>query len=304
MRIAAAQLNQTVGDFGGNAQRIIAAAREAAAARARVLLTPELSICGYPPEDLLLRDGFQRRCDETLEALMRATAALDLYLIVGHPLREGTARETGANDGPAGDSPAHDGAAQGGPRRYNAATVLHGGRVVAVCRKRELPNYAVFDEQRYFSRGQQACVFEVDGTRFGVAICEDIWFTEPARAARAAGAEALLVLNASPYHRDKQHLRLDTARAHVAGAGLPMLAANLVGGQDELVFDGLSFALDAAGELVAQARAFEPALLLVDETGLAHFGQLRLRLRQMRAQLRLCRAGGAQGLGGFQLQLR
>jgi len=244
MRIAAAQLNQTVGDFRGNAERIIAAAREAAARGARVLVTPELSLTGYPPEDLLLRNGFQRRCDEQLDAIRIAAADLDLFLLVGHPLRE-------------------QGSDAGRPR-YNAASLLHRGEIVGVCRKRELPNYAVFDEQRYFTPGSEAFVFDVDGMRLGVAICEDFWFARAPEAARAAGAQALLVLNASPFHMDKQHLRLDTARAHVSRVGLPMLAANLVGAQDELVFDGLSFALDASGALVGQGNAFEPDLLLVE----------------------------------------
>ena len=243
MRIAAAQLNQTVGDFAGNADRIIGAAREAAELGVRVLVTPELSLTGYPPEDLLLRDAFQRRSDEALDRIREATAPLDLFLLVGHPIVEGqgTAR-----------------------RRFNAASLLHRGRVVGVCRKRELPNYAVFDEARYFARGEEAFVFDVDGMRLGVAICEDFWFAGPPRALHEIGAQALLVLNASPYHLGKQHARLDTARANVSALGMPMIAANLVGGQDELVFDGLSFALDASGELAAQGKAFESDLLVVD----------------------------------------
>jgi NAD+ synthase (glutamine-hydrolysing) len=243
MRIAAAQLNQTVGDFRGNADRIIDAARRAAASGVRVLVTPELSLTGYPPEDLLLREAFQRRSDEALARIRAETAGLDLHLLVGHPLTEG------------------EGAAR---HRYNAASLLQGGRVLGVARKRELPNYAVFDEVRYFTRAEQAFVFEVDGLRFGVAICEDFWFRAAPMALREAGAQALLVLNASPYHLRKQHLRLDAARANVSSLGLPMLAANLAGGQDELVFDGLSFALDAGGTLAAQARGFEPDLLVVD----------------------------------------
>ncbi|TXL67000.1 NAD+ synthase [Zeimonas arvi] len=243
MRIAAAQLNQTVGDFPGNADRIIGAARKAADRGVRVLVTPELSLTGYPPEDLLLRDAFQRRSDEALDRIREATASLELFLLVGHPVSEGQ----GA-----------------GRRRFNAASLLHRGRVVGVCRKRELPNYAVFDEARYFARGEEAFVFDVDGMRLGVAICEDFWFPVPPRALHEIGAQALLVLNASPYHLGKQHSRLDTARANVSALGMPMLAANQVGGQDELVFDGLSFALDASGALAAQGKAFESDLLVVE----------------------------------------
>ena len=243
MRIAAAQLNQTVGDFPGNADRIIGAARQAADLGVRVLVTPELSLTGYPPEDLLLRDAFQRRSNEALDRIREATAPLDLFLLVGHPVVEG------------------QGAAR---RRFNAASLLHRGRVVGVCRKRELPNYAVFDEARYFARGEEAFVFDVDGMRLGVAVCEDFWFPVPPRALHEIGAQALLVLNASPYHLGKQHTRLDTARANVSALGMPMLAANQVGGQDELVFDGLSFALDASGALAAQGKAFESDLLVVE----------------------------------------
>ncbi len=245
MRIAAAQLNQVVGDFHGNADRIIAAAHRAAAAGARVLLTPELSLTGYPPEDLLLRDAFHAGCERALEALREATAALDLYLLVGHPRR----REG---------------------RRYNGASLLHRGRVVGEYDKHDLPNYEVFDEVRYFEPDNRPLVFEVDDVRFGVLICEDFWYRYAPECARAAGAQVLLALNASPYHMDKQHVRLDVARANVSRIGLPMLAANLVGGQDELVFDGLSFALDADGALRAQAPAFREDLLLVDlEAGAA-----------------------------------
>ena len=239
MRIAAAQLNQTVGDFGGNAQRIIAAARQAAESGARILLTPELSLAGYPPEDLLLRPAFQQQCDDALARVARETADLDIRVLVGHPFID------------AG-------------RRRNSATLLHRGRVEGRYHKAELPNYDVFDEDRYFDPDERPFVFDVEGVRFGVLICEDFWFQSPAARARAAGAQAMLVLNASPYHMDKQHLRLDRARENITALGMPMLAANLVGGQDELVFDGLSFAVNPEGMPAAQAAAFAEDLLLVD----------------------------------------
>jgi NAD+ synthase (glutamine-hydrolysing) len=239
MRVALAQLNQTVGDFDGNASRIIDAAKQAAADGARVLLTPELSVAGYPPEDLLLRRGFYVRCDDAMATIRQETASLDLHIVVGLPLMRGELR-------------------------YNAAQVLYRGEVVGEYHKHDLPNYAVFDEQRYFEPDSTPLVFDVDGLRFGVVICEDFWFAHAPESASAAGAQVLLALNASPYHMDKQHTRLDVARENVTRFGMPILAANLVGGQDELVFDGKSFVLYAAGELVAQARTFETELLTVD----------------------------------------
>ena len=237
--IAAAQLNQTVGDFEGNARRIIDAAVAAAGQGARVLLTPELSMSGYPPEDLLLRESFYDRCQAALAHILAQTRALDLHLIVGAPLlRDGL--------------------------RRNAALLLHRGAVVGEYFKRELPNYDVFDEQRYFEAGSQPLVFEVGGLRVGIVVCEDVWFDRAPRAAHEAGAQLILALNASPYHLNKQHLRLDAARDNVCALGLPMMAANLVGGQDELVFDGLSFALSRSGELAAQALGFAEDLLLVE----------------------------------------
>ncbi len=239
LRIAAAQLNQTVGDFDGNAQRIVQAARDAAARGVSVLLTPELSLCGYPPEDLLLRGAFYDKCNAALSWIAEQTAQLDMHLLVGTPVRR---------DG----------------LRYNAAVLLHRGAQVGEYFKHDLPNYDVFDEERYFEPSNRPLVFEVQGVRFGVVICEDFWFRHAPESSRAAGAQVLLVLNASPYHLNKQNSRLDTARENVTLQGMPMLAANLVGGQDELVFDGLSFVLDRQGELTGQGHAFAPDLVLAD----------------------------------------
>jgi NAD+ synthase (glutamine-hydrolysing) len=239
MRIAAAQLNQTVGDFDGNARRIIDAAKAAAAAGANLLLTPELSICGYPPEDLLLRPAFHERAASALDRIVAETAALDLALLVGMPVIE------------AG-------------QRFNSAVLIERGQIRGRYSKRELPNYGVFDERRYFREDGTPFVFECLGLKFGVLICEDFWFRHAPRAAVEAGAQVLLVLNASPFHMGKQDLRVDVARANVTSLGVPMVAANLVGGQDELVFDGLSFALSATGALRVQAPFCEPALMIVD----------------------------------------
>ncbi|MCL4744110.1 MAG: NAD+ synthase [Burkholderiaceae bacterium] len=239
VRIAAAQINQTVGDFDGNARRIIDAAKAAAAQGAGVLVTPELSLCGYPPEDLLLRAAFYDRCDAALARLQAETASLELHLLVGMPVRRNGLR-------------------------YNAALVLHRGSTVGEYAKHDLPNYDVFDEQRYFEPANRPLVFEALGLRFGVVICEDFWYRHAPEMARASGAQVLLALNASPFHTDKHVGRIDVARENVSLLSMPIVAANLVGGQDELVFDGLSFALDRMGAVVAQSKAFETDLLLVD----------------------------------------
>jgi len=262
VKIAIAQINCVLGDLAGNAARILDSAERARAGGAQILLTPELSLCGYPPEDLLLRDGFFSDCAATLDRL--AAAVHGIRVIVGHPqLADG--------------------------RRYNAASLLQEGRVAATYRKRNLPNYTVFDEERYFEPGGEPVVFEVNGVRLGLNICEDLWGeqgpveagasaeqhgaaahqrrvlrAEAPRLARAAGAQVLLVLNASPYHTRQHASRLAVARNRAAETGLAIVYANLVGGQDELVFDGASFALDARGALTHQLPFFEEALDYVD----------------------------------------
>ena len=256
VKVALAQINATVGDLAGNARLIADAARRAHAQGARLVLTPELGLCGYPPEDLLLRAAFMQACAQALQALATELADCDgLHVVVGHPHQFGEV----------GDLRSRSHAV---PRRCNAASVLAGGRILATYCKRELPNYQVFDERRYFASGrdlgQGAVVFEVDGLRFGLAICEDAWFDEPARAARAAGAQVLCVLNASPFHLGKVAEREARMAERARDVGLPLLYAHLTGGQDEVVFDGASFAVDAQGRLAARAPMFEPALWLVD----------------------------------------
>ena len=240
VRIACGQLNQTVGDFSGNVDRIEQAALGAVAAGAQILLTPELSLSGYPPEDLLFRDAFYAKAVEALQRVaMISGRHPDLHVVVGYPVRRGR-------------------------HRHNAAAVLKGGAVIGEYLKMELPNYSVFDEIRYFTAGAEPLVFEVDGVRFGIAICEDFWLPRAPKLARAAGAEVLLSLNASPYHLNKRATRFDVARDNVCAAGMALVACNLVGGQDELVFDGQTFALQRDGTLAAQALEFEEDLLLVD----------------------------------------
>ena len=240
VRIACGQLNQTVGDFSGNVDRIEQAASDAVAAGAQILLTPELSLSGYPPEDLLFREAFYAKAREALQRVAMISVRFpQLHLIVGYPVRR---------DG----------------RCYNAAAVLQGGRLVGEYLKQELPNYAVFDEIRYFTPGVEPLVFDVGGVCFGLAVCEDFWLPRAPAKARAAGAEVLLSLNASPYHLNKRATRFDVARDNVCAAGMALVACNLVGGQDELVFDGQTFALQRDGSLAAQALEFVEDLLLVD----------------------------------------
>ena len=237
LKIAVAQINCTVGDLDGNAERIVAAAHEAKALGADLLLTPELALCGYPPEDLLLRADFYRAAEDVLYKL--AQRVPELPLLVGHPERHGD-------------------------DCYNAASLLSGGKVQATYRKHHLPNYEVFDEERYFSPGSEPCIVDIKGVRCGINICADVWEEGAAEQAAAAGAELLLVLNASPFHVGKQHLRQGVVRERIAAMGIPVVYANLVGGQDELVFDGASFALDASGKLVSQLPSFVEHLALLE----------------------------------------
>jgi len=237
MKIAIAQINCTVGDLAGNAAKIAEYAQCARQQGADVLLTPELSLCGYPPEDLLLRDGFYHACDLALGDL--AQHAQGIILIVGHPHKVGKSC-------------------------YNAASVLRDGKVVATYHKHSLPNHSVFDEERYFTHGKDPCVLELDGVRFGIIICADVWHEHAPIRAKKAGAEVLLVLNASPYHFDKQTTRYETIRERIGEIGVPVVYANLLGGQDELVFDGASFVMDSEGKLTHQFPAFEEALGFVE----------------------------------------
>jgi NAD+ synthase (glutamine-hydrolysing) len=247
LRICIAQLDFVVGDASGNAQRIIAAARTAYAQGARLLLTPELSICGYAAEDLFLRPAFIAACDDAVKTVARELAGLKgMHVVVGHPV--------------GGDIRSKSVAVQ---RRFNAASVLSEGRILETYAKRELPNYQVFDERRYFTPGQGTCVFQVDGVSVGLLICEDAWFEEPALLAKESGAEVLAVINASPFHVGKGGERVARMADRARAVNLPLVYAHLVGGQDEVVFDGASFALDADGTLAARAPGFQEDLFSV-----------------------------------------
>jgi NAD+ synthase (glutamine-hydrolysing) len=258
-KVAIAQINATVGDLQGNARKVIDAARQAHAQGAMVVLAPELALCGYPPEDLLLRPSFMRACSDTLADTAKALAdCKGLAVVVGHPHQFGTRGDTRTKSTAV-------------PQRFNAASVLRHGVVEATYCKRELPNYQVFDERRYFASGrdtgQSAVVFEAGGTRFGLLICEDAWFDEPAQAAVAAGAQALCVLNASPFHVDKADEREARMGARARSCNMPLIYAHVVGGQDEVVFDGASFAVDARGHVAMRSAFFEEALPLLDVQG-------------------------------------
>ena len=266
VKVALAQINATVGDLAGNVQKIVEFSRRAHAQGACLVLTPELSLCGYPPEDLLLRPAFMQACDQALAQCAQALADLQgLVVVVGHPHQFGDR----------GDVRSKSHAVQ---QRYNAASVLQGGRITATYCKRELPNYQVFDERRYFASGrdagQGAVVFEAGGLKFGLNICEDAWFDEPARAAKAAGAQVLCVLNASPFHLGKIEEREQRMAERARDVNLPLLYVHLTGGQDEVVFDGASFALDAAGRVAARAAMFEESLSIVEVTAQAAHGEV------------------------------
>ena len=260
LKICVAQLNYCVGDMPGNAQKIIDAARAAYADGARLLLTPELAICGYAAEDLFLRASFIEACDDAVNRVARELAGLKgLSVVVGTPTRG----NTGEGDEAAGGVRTKSMAVQ---QRHNAARVLREGEIIATYAKRELPNYQVFDERRYFTPGQGTCVFEAgedaDAIRIGLLICEDAWFEEPARLATEAGAELLVVINASPFHVGKGNERELMMQSRVRATGLPLVYAHLVGGQDEIVFEGRSFALQADGALAGRAPSFKENLFV------------------------------------------
>jgi NAD+ synthase (glutamine-hydrolysing) len=239
VNVAIAQINSTVGDFAGNHARIAQCARRAAEQGAHIVLTPELSLAGYPPEDLLLRPSFYARSQQQLQALAAELADLrGLHVVVGHPLAENG-------------------------KRYNAASVLVDGAVLGTYRKYDLPNDTVFDELRYFDSVDQPFVFEVNGLRFGLNLCEDTWSAHAPARAREAGAQVLLIPNGSPYHKNKQNRRYEVMRENVSALGLPLVYANLVGGQDELVFDGNSFVMDGMGVVCAQLKHCEEDLQVI-----------------------------------------
>ncbi|MBO0751193.1 MAG: NAD+ synthase, partial [Bradyrhizobiaceae bacterium] len=236
--ITIAQLDATVGDIAGNAAKVRSARLASAAAGADLVVLPELFICGYPPEDLVLKPALQAACRAVVEELARETADGGPAVLIGTPWVE---------DG----------------KLYNAAALLDGGRVAGLRFKVDLPNYGVFDEKRVFSRGPLPGPLNIRGARIGVPICEDIWGPEPVECISETGGEILLVPNGSPYRRGVVDERLNVAVARVKEAGLPLVYVNQVGGQDELVFEGASFVLNADLTFAAQMPAFREDLATV-----------------------------------------
>ena len=237
MKIALAQINCVVGDIVGNANKIIDYANRAYEGGASLIVTPELALCGYPPEDLLFRDDFNRACEKALQHI--ADNLPEITLLIGHPHKKNS-------------------------QLYNAASVIENGSITATYHKQCLPNYSVFDEERYFEAGDTPLVFSHNSLKFGVMICADGWESAPALKAKQAGAEFLLSLNASPYHMDKLETRYEVLAERVAETGLALIYTNMVGGQDELVFDGASFVLDNTGKVTQQLPSFVEALSFVE----------------------------------------
>jgi NAD+ synthase (glutamine-hydrolysing) len=237
-RIALAQIDLLVGDVQGNAARVIERARQARdSVNPDLILFPELTLSGYPPEDLLFHRGLRLQIEAGLQTLREQLPSASI--VVGFPEYAGAGI-------------------------YNSAALLSGGQIAAIHRKCELPNYKVFDEKRYFRAGTQPTVVDIKGFRCALLICEDIWLPQSAHLARAAGAEVLLVINASPYELHKQRERETVARARVLDVGLPLVYVHTVGGQDELIFDGNSFVMSAEGALVMRAPAYVEGTFTID----------------------------------------
>jgi len=241
LKIALAQTNFLVGNIAANVDNIVKAAVHARdELGADMIVFPELTITGYPAEDLLLRDDFITAANNALYQLADRVAGI--AMVVGFPERDGD-------------------------KLYNSVAVLHQGAIVACYRKRALPNYGVFDEQRYFTADNQPCVFEFNGTFIGLTICEDVWKLGIIDDNKQAGAELILTINASPFNSGKTHQREAIICSQVKNAQIPLIYVNQVGGQDELIFDGASFVVDAGGEIVFRAAEFKEQISLVEFDG-------------------------------------
>lgn len=268
MRLALAQINPTVGDLVGNLKKIIEFTNRANEQTADLVCFPELALCGYPPEDLLLKPAFLEDCRTVLEKLVQFSETVDTALVVG------------CVDWAEGDV-------------FNAAAVIHGGRLSAMYRKIFLPNYGVFDEKRYFRQGDNPLVCTCRGLHLGITICEDLWHpVGPAvMEIREGGAELILNLSASPYHRGKQHSRETMLGVRASDMVAYIAFVNAVGAQDELVFDGNSIVFDERGRLIARGASFEEDLLLVD---IPPANILRTRLHDIRHRETFFMAGASE----------
>ncbi len=278
MRLALAQINAVVGDLDGNRERILSGVADARTEGADLVLFPELAVTGYPPEDLLLRPAFVRAAEESLRQIARACTGI--VALVGTPWSaDGTLA--------------------------NACAVCADGEIRALYRKRLLPNYGVFDEARYFEPGGDGLVLPLGGLRVGLTVCEDVWQPAPAAELAAAGAELLINLSASPFHVGKAEDREAMLAARARDNGLPLAFCNLVGGQDELLFDGHSVVLDADGAVLARAPGFEEHLLVVDLGAPGAVVPFEAELEQMRRALVLALRDyvGKNGFGDIVLGL-
>ena len=247
-------MNATVGDLHGNAERMLALVQQARERQADLVAFPELALTGYPPEDLLFKRQFLLDARAQLERIAESAHGITIVagvpeLVDGEPFHLGAALYPDQMEG----------------RIYNGAAVLHDGSVAAIYRKILLPNHGVFDEERYFARGNECPVFEINGVQTGVNVCEDIWYdTGPATVQRLAGAEVVVTINGSPYHQGRYAQRSAMLSRRAVEHGCFIAYVNLIGGQDELVFDGQSLVFDPRGELIARAPQFDESLLLVD----------------------------------------
>ncbi|MDP1573470.1 MAG: NAD+ synthase [Coxiellaceae bacterium] len=237
MKIVLAQMNMHVGAIQKNTDKIIALIKKTEVEKsADLLVFPELALSGYPPEDLLLRPDFYKQCDDALKKIQAEIK--EIAVIIGYPEKiEG--------------------------KHYNAAAVIQHQKIIAHYQKQILPNYTVFDEKRYFTEGNSPCIFEFQGFKIGLLICEDIWHSAPIKQAKDHAAEFIVTINASPYHHEQAEKRLLTLQQRTHETALPILYCNCVGGQDEIVFDGGSMAMNSSGELVAQAPFYKENMLII-----------------------------------------
>ncbi len=236
--IVLAQIDLIVGDISGNTTRILEyCERVKVESDADLIIFPELSISGYPPEDLLLHSGLKRRIAEAMELIRQNVRGI--AVLVGFP--EYTQDHI-----------------------FNSCAVYNNGKELIRYRKHALPNYSVFDEKRYFTPGNETAVFELQGIKIGINICEDIWYSKPARLSKLAGAELIIVINGSPYQKDGQNIRESTIKRRISEVKIPIVYLNLVGGQDELIFDGASFVMNEKGDVIYRAPAFEETIACIE----------------------------------------